>query len=127
MTAYGVWKDVSQIMSKDVAALGRRATVAKAAEMMTLRNISCVVVVEDDEPIGILTERDLLSKVVAQQRDPVRTPLEDVMSTPVASVPPNFSVFSASRAMEGSTVPSRMSRDTSTMFTSGAMASTPDN
>ena len=100
MTSYGVWRDVADIMSKNVAAVQKTATVAEAAQVMTSRNISCVVALEGDEAVGILTERDLLSKVVAQHRDPTRTTMEEVMSSPVGTVPPDHSVFSASRAME---------------------------
>ncbi|KKM02610.1 hypothetical protein LCGC14_1782710, partial [marine sediment metagenome] len=100
MTSYGVWRDVADIMSRSVAGVQKTATVAEAAQVMTSRNISCVVALEGDEAVGILTERDLLSKVVAQHRDPTRATMEEVMSSPVATVPPDHSVFSASRTME---------------------------
>jgi signal transduction histidine kinase/DNA-binding response OmpR family regulator len=100
MTSCGEWRDVSQIMSRNVAAVERMTTVAEAAQVMTSRGISCVVAVEGGEAIGILTERDMLSKIVAHHKDPTRTTMEEVMSAPVVSVPPNFSVFSASRIME---------------------------
>ena len=100
MTSYGVWRDVADIMSRKVAGVEKTATLAEAAQVMTSRNISCVVALEGDEAVGIITERDLLSKVVAQHRDPTRTTMEEVMSSPVATVPPDHSVFSAARSME---------------------------
>ena len=100
MTSYGVWKDVADIMSRNVAGVQKTATVAEAAQVMTSRNISCVVALEGDEAVGILTERDVLGKVVAQHRDPTRATMEEVMSSPVATVRPDHSVFSASRTME---------------------------
>ncbi len=100
MTSCGVWKDVADIMSRNVAVVQKTATVAEAAQVMTSRNISCVVALEGDEVVGILTERDLLSKIVARHRDPTLATMEEVMSSPVATVPPDHSVFSASRTME---------------------------
>ena len=100
MTSYCVWKDVADIMSRNVAALQKTATVSEAAQVMTSRSISCVVALEGDEAVGVLTERDLLGKVVAEHRDPTRTTIEEVMSSPIATVPPDHSVFSAGRSME---------------------------
>ena len=104
LTSYCVWRDVAEIMSKDVAGVQKEATVAEAAEVMTSRNISCVVAFEGDEPAGILTERDLLGRVVAGRKDATRTTVEEVMSSPVISVPSTHSVFSTSRIMEAKNV-----------------------
>ncbi len=100
VTFYGRWKDVEEIMSKDVAGIQTKATIVEAAEVMTRRNISCIVVLEGDEVVGIVTERDLLERVVALQKDPGQIKMEEVMSSPVATVSPDYSVFSSSRIME---------------------------
>ena len=100
LTSYGLWRDVSEIMSRDVAVVPDGATVAEAAEIMTLRKISCVVVLDDGEAAGVLTQKDMLRRVVALQRDPARVKMRDVMSSPVMSVNANCSVFSASKMME---------------------------
>lgn len=100
LTSYGLWRDISEIMSRDIAGIQRSATVAKAAELMTSRNISCIIIMDGDDVVGVLTEKDLLGRVVALQRDPVNTKVEEVMSFPVTTVHPTFSVFSASKVME---------------------------
>ncbi|MHC4365341.1 MAG: CBS domain-containing protein [Planctomycetota bacterium] len=100
LTSYGMWWDVSDIMNSDIAGIDHKATVAEAAEIMTSRNISCIVVLQADQVTGIFTERDLVKKVIVSQKDPARTKIEDVMSSPAISVPPDCSVFSASRIME---------------------------
>jgi len=100
LTSYGLWRDISEIMSRDIAGIQRNASVAEAAEVMTSRKISCIVVMDGDDVVGVLTEKDLLGRVVALQRDPANTRVEDVMSFPVTSVPPTFSVFSAGKVME---------------------------
>jgi len=100
LTSYGLWRDISEIMSRDIVGIQRDASVAEAAEIMTSRKISCIIVRDGDDVVGVLTEKDLLGRVVALQRDPANTRVQDVMSFPVTSVPPALSVFSASKAME---------------------------
>jgi PAS domain S-box-containing protein len=100
LTSYGLWRDISEIMSRDIAGIQKNATVAEAVEIMASQKISCIVVMDGDNVAGVLTEKDLLGRVVALQRDPANTRIEDVMSVPVTSVPPTFSVFSASKIME---------------------------
>ena len=100
LTSYGLWRDISEIMSRNIAGIQMRASVAEAAEVMTSRKISCIIVMDGDDVVGVLTEKDMLGRVVALRRDPTNTMLEEVMSSPVTSVPSNFSVFSASKLME---------------------------
>ncbi|MHC4131611.1 MAG: CBS domain-containing protein [Planctomycetota bacterium] len=100
LTCYGMWKNVSEIMNKKVAFIEKTAKVSDAAKVMADRNISCIIVKEEDEVVGVLTERDLLNRVVAQQCDARELSVEQVMSSPVVTIPSSFSVFSASRALE---------------------------
>jgi PAS domain S-box-containing protein len=100
LTSYGMWRDISEIMSRNVTAIGANASVAEAAEVMTSRKISCIVVLEDDEAAGVLTEKDMLRRVVALKRDPACVKMRDVMSSPISSIPASCSVFSAGKMME---------------------------
>jgi len=100
LVSYGIWKSAADVMSKDVAAIQTSATVAQAAAVMACRKVSCVVAMEQGEPKGIFTERDLLRKVVALQKDPSQLKMEQVISSPVITIPPDCSVFSAGKTME---------------------------
>ncbi len=100
LTSYGLWKDVSEIMSCNTACIRTNASVAEAAEVMTAQKTSCIVALDGDEAAGVLTEKDMLRRVVALQRDPARVRMREVMSSPVMSIPANCSVFSASKMME---------------------------
>ncbi len=100
LASYGMWKNAGDIMSKDVAQVQASTTVAEAAEVMACRNVSCVSVLEGNEPKGIFTERDLLRRVVALQKKPANLKMEEVMSWPVISIPPDCSVFDASKTMD---------------------------
>lgn len=94
-------KCVSDIMRRDVTTVKIDAPVAKATELMSRRHTSCVVALHRQAAIGIFTEKDLLKRVVALRKDTHKTKVCDVMSFPVASIRPDYSVVSASRKMAG--------------------------
>jgi len=100
LTSYGMWRDVSMIMSQNTLGVQRKATVTEAAKVMADNNVSSIVIMEDDEVVGIFTERDLFKRIIAQKKRPERVCVEKVMSCPVVSITPDCSVFSASRIME---------------------------
>ncbi len=91
---------VTDIMSRNIATVDAQTTVAEAARIMSSRNISCVVVLHRNELAGILTEKDLLKRVVALSKNATQTRVAAVMSCPVTSVPPSCSILSASKMME---------------------------
>ncbi len=91
---------VSDIMSRHIASVSSDATVVEAARLMSTSNISCLVVLHRQEVAGIITEKDLLKRVVALHKDPTQTRVADVMSCPVVSVPSSWSILSASKKME---------------------------
>ncbi len=91
---------VSDIMTRQVATVGAEATADEAARLMSGRNISCLVILHRQEVAGILTEKDLLRRVVALHRSPDQTRVAEIMSFPVVAVPPSYSILSASRKME---------------------------
>ena len=103
-TSYGMWRDVTEIMSRDVSTVQKNDSVAKAAEIMASRNISSLVVMDGDHFAGVLTERDLLKRVVALNKNPHNVETEKIMSSPVINIPSNYSIFSASRTMENKNI-----------------------
>lgn len=60
-------------------------TVREVSETMAERSIGAVAVCEGDRIVGIFSERDLLSKVVAKGKDPDLVLVEDVMTSPVVT------------------------------------------
>lgn len=92
-------QQVSEIMSRNVATVELETSVADAARIMASRHISCVVVMQWDQPVGVLTQKDILRRVVAFQKDPALTEVCDAMSVPILPIPPHYSVFTASRTM----------------------------
>jgi two-component system sensor kinase FixL len=104
LASYTVSKEVSEVMTSDVAVIDSSENVKVAAELMASQDISCLVAMENDAVAGIFTERDLLKRIVAAKRDPARTLVKDVMSSPVISVPSDYSVLSARRLLEKSKI-----------------------
>ena len=100
LTSYGLWKDISEVMNHNIALIQADASVAEAAKVMTAQKTSCIVAIDGDDAAGVLTEKDMLRRVVALKRDPARITMREVMSSPVISIPANCSVFSAGKMME---------------------------
>jgi len=68
----------------EVLTIDADQSVLAAAERMNERGIGGLVVVEGERMVGIVTERDILRRVVAAERDPALTPVREVMTSPVA-------------------------------------------
>lgn len=85
---------------KEVAMISPRATVSEAAHGMSVHGVGAVVVVSDDgRPIGMLTDRDIVLRVVAEGRDPTRTAVEDVMTHGTAYLSHDASIQDATEIM----------------------------
>lgn len=93
-------RSISDIMTREVATVAADASVAEAARIMGSRRISCVVVMRQDEPVGILTEKDVIRRIVTARKDPAETRVADVMSFPITTVPPSYSVLGVCRKMD---------------------------
>ena len=90
---------VSEIMSKEPLTIRPESTVARAAKLMSERGIGSLVVVKKDKPVGIVTERDMLVKVLAEGRDPKRTKVANVMSSRLVVISPSTDIAAAARTM----------------------------
>jgi PAS domain S-box-containing protein len=100
LASYTASREVSEIMSSDVSVISSLASVKEAARLMACQDISCLVAMDGDEVVGIFTERDLLKRVISLKRNPARTSLKKVMSSPVVTVPPDSSIISAWKLLE---------------------------
>lgn len=64
-----------------VATAREDQTVREAARLMQERNVGCIVITREDRPIGILTDRDIALRVVAEGKDPDTFKVKEVMTT----------------------------------------------
>lgn len=77
---------VSSILARkgaQVFTIHPQATVLDAARLMNEHKIGCLLVLENDEIAGIMTERDVLERVVARCRQPDKTTVRETMTTDV--------------------------------------------
>src|SRR3990172_6513583 len=90
---------VFEIMSQTPVTIAPHATVAEACAIMRDREIGSLIVVEDGRPTGIVTERDVVTKVAALDRLPREVSVRSVMTSPVVAIHPDEEVAEAARTM----------------------------
>ena len=93
-----MWK-VNDVMVTDVVTVDVSVNIKQAIERMNNHEIGCLVVLEKGHFAGILTERDVLKRVVAKARNPEKTLVGDVMSKPLIVVGPEASLEEAVKLM----------------------------
>jgi len=103
-TASQVWLKAGDIMSRDVAAISPQSTVVSAVRIMSNNKISCLIVTDNGHLSGIVTETDILKKAVAGGNDFRKMIVEQIMSSPVRSIPRNLSVMETSKIMEAENI-----------------------
>lgn len=92
---------VTSIMKSPVVSIEGNKSVAEALHRMQEMGISSILVTPaaTGEPRGIMTKRDIISKVVSQGKDPATLKVQDVMTTGLITVPPDCSLQDAAALM----------------------------
>ena len=90
---------VEEIMTKVPITSSPDLTIKELAKLMRSWKVGCVIIASGDRPIGIVTENDLVEKVVAEDRLPSVVTAKDIMTSPVVTVGPRDSVADVGRKM----------------------------
>lgn len=90
---------VSEVMTKDVTSLPSDASVIEAALAMRGGDIGFVVMEAGGQPRGVVTDRDITVRVVAEGLDPSETKLGQISSTEIVCLTPEQSIQDAARLM----------------------------
>jgi len=90
---------VSDIMSSPVGTIDKNAKVQDAAQLMTEKRFGSIVITENGKPRGIITERDMLERVVAPSKDPSTTETGEIMSSPLITIEKEKGILEAMREM----------------------------
>lgn len=91
---------VKDVMSSPVVTINEKDTVTKAAKLMGKHELGCIIVTgKDSKPLGIITERDLVTRVLAKNRVRYKLAAKDVMTTPLIMISPDESLSEAARRM----------------------------
>ena len=91
---------VKDIMSSPVVTLNEAATSNKVATIMDQNNLGCVIVTnQTGKPVGIITERDLVIRVIAKNLVPGTVKAKEIMTSPLVTIEPEATISEAARRM----------------------------
>jgi signal-transduction protein with cAMP-binding, CBS, and nucleotidyltransferase domain len=90
---------VEDVMVKDLTTLDVSASIKDAAKLMVQKDIGCIIITKNHIPAGILTERDFVKLIAAKEKS-VTFSLEEVMSSPLITIPPQETVWEAAQMMK---------------------------
>jgi len=91
---------VKDAMSSPVITTTEDASATTIAKLMEKDSLGCVIVTnEEGKPLGIITERDLVKRVLSKNLQPSTVKAKDIMSSPLATIDPEATVSEAARIM----------------------------
>ena len=91
--------EIRKIMSKQVKTVPMDTTVQKAVEIMNKNRINCLLVTYDEQVAGIITERDMLERVLGKGKDPKAIEVSEIMTRQVLVGKPSMELIEASNFM----------------------------
>jgi CBS domain-containing protein len=91
--------NISEVMTSDVVSLPSTAPVVEAALAMRGADIGFVVMTKENQPRGVITDRDITIRVVAEGLNPSETTLGDIASGELACLTPDHTAEDAARLM----------------------------
>ena len=89
---------VKDIMTKGVLSVDSSLNVNEAAKMMEDEDVGAIIVMENNTPVGIITDRDFAVQIVAHAY-PITTPVKKIMSSPLIGINPEESVWEVAELM----------------------------
>ncbi|MBC7130104.1 CBS domain-containing protein [Candidatus Bathyarchaeota archaeon] len=91
---------VKDVMSSPVITVEEETPVNRVAELMDKHGLGCMIVTgKDGKPIGIITERDLVTRVLAKNVKPDSLKAKEVMTTPLITIEPDATINDAAKKM----------------------------
>jgi CBS domain-containing protein len=90
---------VEDVMTMEVITIDEKASVKEAADIMNQHDIGCLIAVRNGKAKGIITERDLLKRVIVEGKNAKKTKIGEVMSSPLEIVAPGTSLEEALQLM----------------------------
>jgi CBS domain-containing protein len=91
---------VKDVMSSPVVITSEDATANKVAKLMLDNKVGCIVITgKDERPLGIVTERDLVARVLAKNISPEKTTAKEFMSSPLITIEPDTPINEAAKRM----------------------------
>ena|SRR5450756_1954732 len=94
---------VKDIMTKKVVSIGVNNSVFEAAELMSSNQVGCLVVMDGEMPMGIVTERDIVRRAAAKKMS-LDTKISEIMSNSLIAIDPDASLKEAARLMSSNKI-----------------------
>ena len=105
MSDFNTLLAVKDLMSTDIVTASDSVSITEVAKVLTDNDIGSVVITGAEGQIaGIITESDIVSKVVAQTKDPAKTKTGEIMSSDLAKIAGDCSIFEARKVMTDGSV-----------------------
>lgn len=95
---------VRDIMAVNVVSMPPDASVFEVSKAMAEMDIGSVIIADNDRPLGIITESDIVRRVVVEEKDTKTTTASEVMSSPIIHVEPGTGLTEAMRIMAKSNI-----------------------
>lgn len=90
---------VEDVMVEGVITIDADASVMKAVNLMNENEIGCLIVTRRGRAVGIITERDLLKRVILKSKNPKKTMVREIMTKPLIAGQPDMDLEEATRLM----------------------------
>jgi CBS domain-containing protein len=90
---------VKDVMTKGIACVDTKSSAADAAKKMKDQNVGTIMVVDSDQLKGIVTDRAIVTKAVADQQDPRQVPISKIMTTEIIGCRESDDVMDAVKTM----------------------------
>ena len=91
--------EVRDIMTYPAITEDEDVSVAEIAKCMKMSGISCVVITKGDNPVGIVTDRDIVTKVIMKGRNPGEVKAKEIMSSPLMTIESDASLGRAGKVL----------------------------
>ena len=91
---------VYEVMTPNVVTITPDQSVESAARIMANHGISSIIVFDGIDPVGILTEKDILTRIVAAGHDPRKITVAEIMTSGIVACSPDTSIEEACRTMQ---------------------------
>lgn len=90
---------VMEVMSRNPVSVEPKETIDLVSKLMKDKGIGSLIVVKNGKPVGIVTEKDIVAKVVAKDAKPSEVKVKEIMSSPVKTIHPHDSIEDAAKLM----------------------------
>ncbi len=93
--------EIKDLMSSPVVTIQKNETLEQVAKIMSKKHLgSIIIIAPNGKPLGIITERDIVTRLTAMNQLPMNVKAEEVMSQPLITIAPNKDIKEAAKSME---------------------------